>query len=134
MADKRVIELANSRGVFDPLTYGACEEKYIFEKQAEEFGYERQTTFFSDLSIAEWYGLDGVRDTYNRVCKEWISDVKYFTEFVMALNWKCWEWHGRGYNELAQLYSELYSAAYELGYEKYKDDDEKSSYFWRTLD
>lgn len=116
-----------------PLIYGAKEEK-VFEAIAGENGYERITTFFSDLSIAEWYGNESVKDTYNRVVKEWLSNVKYFTEFVLSLNWKSWEWYEREGedSELGKLYSDLYYKADALALEKYKDKD--AEYYFNTTD
>lgn len=55
--------------VQNALQYGACEEA-IIEKVFAETGYERKTTFFSDLSIAEYYGIKDVEDTIRRVVKK----------------------------------------------------------------
>ena len=135
--DKKVVDFAKSRGYFNPLHYGAAEEKCVFETQAAECGYKRLTTFFSDLSIAEWYGLDSVRDTFNRVMKEWLGDYKYITEFILSLNWKSWEWAvygGRNYEELSNLYVVMYGAAEERFYEYYKDNEEAKSYYFRVTD
>ena len=107
---------------FATLAYGAKIEA-SFEKYLKEMsGYKRFTTFASDLAIAECYGADALKDTYNRVVNEWLGDVKYFTEFVMALNIACWrwyEWEGGG-SELGQLYSDLYYKARNLALETYK--------------
>lgn len=35
----------------------AYQNEVMFEKQCAEIGYKRQTTFYSDLSIAEAYGI-----------------------------------------------------------------------------
>lgn len=119
----------NIKNVF---IYGAMEER-IMEEMASENGYTRKTTFTNDLSIAEWCdGAKGVKDTFNRVVKSWISNVEYFTEFVMCLNYKAWVWAKRGNDMYAQLYSELYYKAKDLGFDKYKGAD--AEYFWRTLD
>lgn len=116
----------------NPFRYGAIEE-LNFEHQAAEVGYTRKTTFYSDLSIAEWYGADSIKDTFNRVVVNWKSDEEYFTEFVMALNWKSWRWAGVD-DELAELYTELYYKAYDIGVDAYEKDEKKISYFLRTLD
>lgn len=63
-----------------------------FEQVMGDSGYKRITTFSSDLTIAEvMEGANGIENTFKRVVKEWKDDVKYFTEFVMALNIKSWE-------------------------------------------
>jgi hypothetical protein len=84
------------------------------------------------LSIAEWYGADSVRDTYKNVMRSWVKDVVYFTEFVMCLNWKIWEQHARGNEELALVYDELWRQADELACNTYKDED--ADYYYRTTD
>ncbi len=71
-------------------------------------GYKPKTTFYTDFSIADAYGLDAIKDTYNRAFKEWKSDVEYLTELTMALNWKIFEHYGHD-DEKARLYDELYN-------------------------
>lgn len=130
----KVQEFAVSNGIKDVFHYGAAEEKCIFEPQAEESGYVRITTFFSDLSMAEWCGLDNVREFFNDVCESWIGDYKYFTELVLCLNIKCWEWYGRKYDELSQLYVELYEQARDKFYDYYEGNDEATSYYFEVTD
>jgi len=113
------------------LNYGLCEEMN-FEAMADECGYQRKTTFYNDLSIAECYGVKGIRETYDNVVRNWLNDVVYFTEFVMALNWKSWCWDSRGDDEFTLLYIELYEKAAALAYETFKDED--LTYFVRTID
>ena len=74
---------------FNVFEYASNEER-LFGANLERTGYKRLTIFYSDLSIAEWYGKDSIKETYETVRKEWIDDYKYFTEFVMCLNWKSW--------------------------------------------
>jgi len=73
-------------------------------------GYETFTTFYGDLTIAEAFGPDAVRETYERVVKEWFHDYKYFTEFVLCLNHKIWE-HYESNEPLAAVYNELWQKA-----------------------
>lgn len=104
-----------------------------FENVMAESGYQRFTTFSSDLTIAELTGgKKAIEDTFNRVVKMWKDDVKYFTEFTMALNIKAWELHERGNEKLMELYSELYYNAREIALDTFKGDD--LSYFIRTTD
>ena len=130
----KVQEYAVKHGVKNVLSYGAVEEKSIFERQASEVGYNRISTFYSDLSIAEWFGLNNVRDTYKNVVKSWLNNYKMFTEFVLCLNWKSWEWNARGYDELCQLYVELYEQAQDLFYEHYKGNKEAQHYYFEVTD
>ena len=65
--------------------YAAANE-ICFEQFLESVGKTRKTTFFSDLSIAECYGLSGVTDTYNNVMKYWGESLDFMCEWVIALN------------------------------------------------
>ena len=76
-------------------------------------GYETISTFYGDLSIADVYGIDAIKDTIKRVKEQWFNDYKMFTEFVLALNHKSWEWNARteveGWSEeIEKLYIEQY--------------------------
>lgn len=114
--------------------YAAICEKN-FENNLSEMGnYQRKTTFYSDLSIADYYGVNEVKDTYNRVMKSWIDDITYITEFVMSLNHKSWEMNARHNGIMTKLYSELYYKAYNTVVEHYKDDEENLHYFFSALD
>ena len=117
--------------VSNALQYGACEEQ-IIEKIFAETGYERKTTFFSDLSIAEWHGIKDIEDTIIRVVKNWVDDVEMFTEFVMCVNHKSWEHYQRGNMELAKLYMEKFHELHDLVYEKW--DREALDYFYKVTD
>ena len=78
---------------------------------AETNGYETISTFYGDLTIAEEMGgAAGVRETFDRVNKEWRHDYRYYTEFVLALNWKIWEWYKTN-EPLAAVYNELWEQA-----------------------
>ena len=99
-----------------------------------DLGYTTFTTFYSDLTIAELVsGIKGVKDTFKSVVKSWLSDYKYFTEFVMALNHKSWE-HSETNPLLAQTYADLYYKAEDEFYKKYADNDEAKSYYFSVTD
>ena len=121
----------------NPLMYGMVEENR-FNAQAADSGYKRISTFYSDLSIAEWYALKGiepnaVQDTYDRVCESWLSDYKMFTEFVLCLNWKSWEFYGEN-DTLGELYAELYYKASDLFREHFADNEEALTYYFNVTD
>lgn len=95
-------------------------------------GYKPITTFYEDFSIADNFGLDAVRDTYKRGFETAkFMGYEYLTEFVMVLNWKIWEHHGR-LNHFAKLYNDLWEAADLYAQENLKG--EELSYFYRTTD
>ena len=77
------------------LQYAGVLQQMFTETLKECSGYETISTFYSDLSIADVYGIDAVKDTIKRVEDEWFNDYKMFSEFVLALNHKSWEWDAR---------------------------------------
>ena len=83
-----------------------------FSAQLADMGYKTITTFYGDLTIAEAFGPEGVRETYARVNKEWRDNYKYYPEFVLALNFKIWE-HHKTNEPLARVYDELWREADE---------------------
>ena len=92
-------------------------------------GYKPITTFYEDFSIADMFGLDAIKDTYNRAFEEWKSDYKYVTELIMALNWKIWE-HYEKNDAYAELYNKLWLQADEWANENL--DGDAYHYYWCT--
>lgn len=74
-----------------------------------ETGYRLMTTFFEDFSIADKYGMDAIRDTYQRIFSEWKHQYKYVTELSLILNWKIWEHEGAKDHDVAKLYNDLWT-------------------------
>lgn len=106
----------------------------LFEMVVSDFGYERKTTFFSDLSIAEWCKQErGVRDTYENVMRSWLDNIEYITEFCMCLNHKIWQ-HHKDNEPLAKVYDELWQDCDARIIEHYKEDEEALDYYYRTTD
>lgn len=97
-------------------------------------GYQSFTTFASDMAIADCYGEKSVRDTFKRVTKNWLDDYKYYTEFVMVLNYLCWVFYDLGKEDKSRLYAELFETAQDKLYRKYAKDKEATAYIYRTLD
>jgi hypothetical protein len=93
-----------------------------FEYFLNSVGKERKTTFFADLSIAECYGVDGVKDTYRNVMKSWGDDLEFMCEWVIALNQKIWQ-HHQSNPDLGKLYDELWRKADEYCMDKFEGDD-----------
>lgn len=97
----------------------------------KENGYELQTTFWSDFSIADLFGLPAVRDTFRRAFEEWKEDYKFLTELVLVLNHKIWQ-HHETRPDLALLYQSLWEQADRYAMENLKDDE--LAYFFDTTD
>ena len=97
----------------------------------EVSGYEPQTTFWADFSIADAFGEYAVKDTFNRSFACWKTNVKYLTELALVLNHKAWEHNGRN-ESLSIVYVHLYDKvdAYALKHLKGAD----LRYYLNTLD
>ena len=74
-------------------------------------GYHPVTTFYTDFSIADAFGLSAVKDTYERAFEEWHSDVKFITELCMVMSWKSFQHDAEGHDKLRDWYVEKF---YEL--------------------
>ena len=97
-------------------------------------------TFVSDFAIADWFGENEVKETYERVKNEWLSDYKAFTEVVIALNMLSWANSAltdQGYEDrlrFGKLYANLYYTAREDFYDKYDGNEEACDHFFRMTD
>lgn len=94
-------------------------------------GYKPLTTFWNDFSIAEKFGKEAVKNTFNRAFEGSKDNYKYLTELVMVLNHKIWQWHEKD-EELAQVYNALWEETDIFGCENLKGDE--LDYFYETLD
>ena len=70
-------------------------------------GYELKTTFWDDFTIADSFGLEAIRDTFNRSFYNWKNDVEYITELAMVMSWKSCYYYDKN-QEYMNLYSDLY--------------------------
>lgn len=95
------------------------------------FGYTQITTFYMDFGLAEPFGKSAILDTYKRGLEYAKTDYKVLTELVMVLNWKIWE-HYETNEELAEVYSDLWTTADQYAMDHLKGDELK--YFLRTTD
>ena len=108
-------------------------DKEKFECAYPEWQEKRlDSTFYADFSVADCYGVNAIKDTYNRAFNEWKSNYKMLTELVGALNHKLWYWHDVGNEEYSQLYDQLWKEADEYGTNILKDDELK--HFLYVLD
>lgn len=97
-----------------------------FKEFMKEVGYNLLTTFWEDFSIADKYGIVGVKDTYKRAFSEWKDDYKFFTELTLVLNHKIWQ-HYDSNRELAALYDRLWREADEYAMSNFKGEELKES-------
>lgn len=70
-------------------------------------GYEMQTTFFMDFRIAEEFGVEGVRETFNNAFKSWKHNHVYLTELAIVMSNNSIA-HYESNKELSETYTKLY--------------------------
>ena len=97
----------------------------------EMTGYKHKTTFYTDFSIAEAFGISAIKNTYKRAFESWKDNVEYITELVMVLNWKIWE-HFDSNKNLAKVYNTLWAELDIWCCENLKGEDLK--YYFHTTD
>lgn len=116
----------------------AMNEERIFEGMLAEIGgYTRKYTFFSDLAIAECYGIDAIKDTYNRIMKEWIGNRDAICEALISINYKSWRFAEEpDKQDLVEFYSELYYKALDEVVKYYEENDRNDdlAYIFGVLD
>ena len=76
--------------------------------QILENGYELKTTFWNDFTIADAFGVDAIKDTFERAFNEWRNNVVYVTELAMVMSWKSCAYYGK--NKKASPSTEDFSA------------------------
>ena len=94
-------------------------------------GYEMTTTFWEDFTIADMFGIEAIKDTFERAFAEWKSDYVYLTELVIVLNHKIWQ-HYETKIGYAQLYNQLWERADAYACNNLKG--EELSFFYQTTD
>lgn len=102
-----------------------------FKEFMQENGYELQTTFWEDFSIADRFGLAAVLDTFNRAFREWKGDYKFLTELTLVLNHKIWQYY-ENRPDMAVLYNTLWKQADQYAKENLKGNE--LSYYWEVTD
>ena len=95
------------------------------------FDYQFKTTFWTDFSIADVFGVSAIKDTFNRAFEEWKYNYIYLTELVITLNHKIWEWYGKN-ETYAKLYNELWEQADGYACDNLMGDE--LTFFYETTD
>lgn len=95
-------------------------------------GYTQRTTFWDDFTIAEMFGEEGIKDTYNRCFKHWKHDTVFITELCMILNWKCNYMYQIGKLTLCGIYEDLFYKLQNWCDDNLKGDD--LNYYLTTTD
>lgn len=93
-----------------------------FREFMKENGYELQTTFWNDFTIADHFGLAGIQNTFNRAFEEWKDNCKYLTELTLVLNHKVWQ-HHETKPQFSELYEKLWEQTEQYAMENLKGDE-----------
>lgn len=97
-----------------------------------EIGYTLKTTFWQDFTIADAFGTEAIKDTFNRAFRDWKENVEYVTELTMVLNWKIWQHYENNNHEFSVLYDELWRESDEWCMVNLKGED--LTYYIKTTD
>ncbi len=95
---------------------------YCADPAPVQYEDDFSTTFWSDFTIAEAFGMNAVADTFNRAFSEWRSDYRYLTDLVIVLNHKTWQ-HWDSNRKLGELYCKLFETADRYAVETLKGDE-----------
>ena len=102
-----------------------------FEEVMSECGYTPMTSFWNDFSIADKFGIDAIKDMFNRAFEEWKNDVEYVTELVLVLNHKIWFWYETD-EAKAKVYNDLWIRADAWCCENFTGAD--ADYYYNVTD
>lgn len=121
--------IENPKACKNVFAYAAwCEHNFELNLRSD---YKRKTTFTSDLSIREWCeGVHGITDTYRRALTEWIDNVEYVCELIIAVNMKSWEHAARKNFNLSRLYADLYHLTRDIVFDWYGESNKQHDKFW----
>ena len=107
--------------------------KILLERMSLEkmLNYKFESSFWEEFSIAEDYGLEGIKRHYDTVFEQYKDNLKYLTELVLVLNIKIFIWYGVD-DDLGQTYDQLWKETDGYALETLKGDD--LHYYLHTLD
>ena len=89
-------------------------------------------TFSMDFPIADAFGVNAIKDTFNRAFKEWKSNYKMLTALVVILNHKIWQHYEHHNDDFAKLYDSLWRQAEDYALINLKDDE--LQYYYEITD
>jgi hypothetical protein len=78
--------------------------------------------FMQDFMIADAFGEDAIRDTFNRARQEWRTNPDYYGSLVLTLNHQIWRHYDAGRVEIARLYDALWREAYDDAFTMFTGD------------
>lgn len=95
---------------------------------------EQEYTFYQDFQIADRVGgAKGVKETYERVKKNWSDNARAWGEVSCALNWRLWDLHKTDV-EIAKLYEELWMESQKIGWKNGENNPEYARTYFQVTD
>ena len=96
-------------------------------------GEERPSTlFYADFKVAEAFGLDAVRETFQNCGDLNRRDWKEVAELAVVLNYLLWDAHDRGDKSLEKLYTEYWHKVNSIC--SAWTDEARAEYYFRLTD
>lgn len=94
------------------------------------------TTFWQDFTIADAFGQNAIKDTYERAFNGWKSDIRYIAELYIVLNHKIWQHFDKGNIKTSRLYNDLWE---QLGSYVWSDEprhytQDELNFFYQVTD
>lgn len=103
-----------------------CKENFNFP------GYERQTTWVSDLVIAMAFGPSAVKQTINDSKKHWKNSKVFLAEMAASLNFLCWWSYDNNHKDWSKFFGNEYDNYISFIYSNCTTDIQ--TYVYRFLD
>lgn len=101
-------------------------------------GGQPRTTLWQDFAIANAYGIPSIKDTFDKVMKEWGKDIDFMIELVFCVNTFSWAYWSRFQKsgktldkQISQLYADYYGKVQDhvYGEDSPFTKEEQSKYF-----
>lgn len=85
------------------------------------------TTFYADFKVAEandpFGNLASLKETWNRVWKEWRNNAAYMIELCLVMNHLCWEHHAKGNLAWSAWYGDRYHETFSRIFASGSDEE-----------
>lgn len=79
-------------------------------------------TFWQDFTIADVFGGNAIKRTYDFAFKDFSDDAEMFAKFTIVLNHKGWQWAEQNI-EISKFYFKLWEQAHGYALRHFKGDD-----------
>lgn len=104
-------------------------------------GGEACSTCWQDFCIANRFGIEAVKDTYNRIFNDFKHDIKVLVELALSTNNMSWRFHSAYEKshktldgQMRDLYISLYEKVNDYVYDSGEVSDEEIGYYFSVTD